>query len=1224
MEDMEEIGPPPGSIIYSPQDITGGRPGTSKTKRRSHGSRKSLALTVKMEEGIDYIKINMPVACEICGKLMANGRVLVQHMTSHSVNKAFQCPHCPKSFTRMVHLQGHLVFHGIQKQFECPVCHQRFSRQDCVRVHMRLHDKTKCVFCDVCHKAFLTAGALNIHMRIHRGEKPFKCHLCGKCFTQKNHVITHIKRHTKLSEAPFQKKLGPRMFQCEHCPRSFIRLSDYERHVQWNHGAVSDAAMVSTVNENLGLGNFNDEMFANDVTLDSKVRKRPFGPVGTARRTMCSIGTQTDDETGHVIIPRKYQNAASMTSSGTQMSAPPTPRHEDDMYDENDIYDEGMDRNYSSDEDETLETVEKVKQDIELVSNSTQETDPTANDEAFDAVLGKVTNKKSKNIEEGDDEQIKRSEIEEKEKNKNEDNVVNENEEDSEEVVKAVKKKKTENPDTNKLKDNEKEVASLPTSKEPANKKGGTPTAKREASQKVEQAKPITSKTTSKPSVFKTPINVAPRRTIMQDVLSDNEEHDPMIREESKDKEVATTSSVKRPSAKILDTFNINTKNWRGRGRGRGRPRPKGIVGLTGATHLRLVRKSMMNFITEKTEQLNESIKKGDDVSVVSDSPSKKSPNKRQGRAKPHSPDFVCNSKLCEMCNPSQDNKTESEGSGRIKNEPHKDQSAKLLQFLVSGDAKTLRGTDFRVVGDVNRLVGKISNDDIVMAIDASRENPEVSLDSNRHTEEVLQNLRERAEFFSATAENDDISSPPVELQSFCIPTFSCKLCGREFRFEGKLHRHIEAVHQKKEIFSPDVKPGRGSFDPSFATAFSVEELSVVNAAVSEASGKSPHRLQQNPEIEALRSEWDDDDAENSSELLSSTSSHKPSPLPTAAAAAAALNAREKKRMQVASMLANQNKQEPIYTRAIVPVTNTVSDVFLSGVKVNINKLSGLADFEAAANYSTVERKKILEPHQPPSLTTKENVSDTLDTKCQKLLQKLFDHTLLVNCGLYQEHVSIVLGKILQHYGVKMIEDYGQGQYEVLKYNLWRLIEWKVTMEQMEEFYTEGKSVEEMMDDIMNGRVPIIAHHDIIEASTSAQPTNVEQTQQQPTPSVNAVETVQIADNQLVLSQVANVLGGQLNLGDGVTQVVLAQDVSPELLQGAHIVTIDPSTGQVISQVTADQVILSDELGQQIQTIDGQVVTTAQQPPGVASVVTTLPPGSIVTTSIAENSLNKM
>merc|ERR1719187_618242 len=116
----------------------------------------------------------------------------------------------------------------------------------------------------------------------------------------------------------------------------------------------------------------------------------------------------------------------------------------------------------------------------------------------------------------------------------------------------------------------------------------------------------------------------------------------------------------------------------------------------------------------------------------------------------------------------------------------------------------------------------------------------------------------------------------------------------------------------------------------------------------------------------------------------------------------------------------------------------------------------------------------------------KAKADSVLEERCRILLRKLFEMNLLNECGLDRDHIGVVLGKVLQHYGVKMIEDYGQGQYEVLKYNLWRLIEWKVTMEQMEEFYTAGKTVEEMMDDIMNERVPLVHHHFVPRSSPPA------------------------------------------------------------------------------------------------------------------------------------------
>lgn len=431
-----------------------------------------------------------------------------------------------------------------------------------------------------------------------------------------------------------------------------------------------------------------------------------------------------------------------------------------------------------------------------------------------------------------------------------------------------------------------------------------------------------------------------------------------------------------------------------------------------------------------------------------------------------------------------------------------------------------------------------------------------------------------REDYFVTSSSGSSVVSPPVELMSFCIPTYSCKLCSREFRFEGKLHRHIESVHQNKAIFSPDVKPGRGSTKMAQPGTIihSQQQLPMATAGlVLEA---------ENPEIAALRSEWDDDeDDEPEPEVVvpapASASSHAPM---------------------------------AIVTREIAPVSNTITDAYSGGVKVNMNKLAGLLPqmekVIPGGRPGTYESDRVKQEDRPgqggaasagQAREPETIMADTLDMKCRRLLEKLFDQDLLLRCGLQEEHVSVVLGKVLQHYGVKMIEDYGQGQYEVLKYNLWRLIEWKVTMEQMEEFYTEGKSVEEMMDDIMHDHVPLVSHH-YVPREQAAPPAPQVPSQPQPQPQV---ETVDMAEGQVVLQHVAGVLGGQINLPEGVTQVVLSQDMSPDLLQGAHIVTIDPATGQVISQVTADQVILADAIGddleQQVSALDGQVVVSQGQ-----------------------------
>ena len=127
-----------------------------------------------------------------------------------------------------------------------------------------------------------------------------------------------------------------------------------------------------------------------------------------------------------------------------------------------------------------------------------------------------------------------------------------------------------------------------------------------------------------------------------------------------------------------------------------------------------------------------------------------------------------------------------------------------------------------------------------------------------------------------------------------------------------------------------------------------------------------------------------------------------------------------------------------VITKDIVPTTTTFSDVYLGGVKLNINKLSGLADFEPSARRRPADIEipttSVNPTHSMTPKHTPAPVSDSLDIKCQKLLQKLFDHNLLITCGLYQEHVSAVLGKILQHYGVKMIEDYRRKRQLINEY----------------------------------------------------------------------------------------------------------------------------------------------------------------------------------------------
>ncbi|XP_018014308.1 uncharacterized protein LOC108671307 [Hyalella azteca] len=1355
----------PGSIIFSPQDL---RP--SGPKKDSGGATyrlpfrhptaanlaKNIALSAAQKSADDVAeKVDMelenlkrkegPIPCQFCGKVMMTGKTLLQHLSIHTEFKPFQCPHCSKSFTRKVQLQGHLVVHGIEKQFECPVCHQRFSRRDCVKVHMRIHDKTKCAFCEVCHKSFLTIGALNIHMRIHRGEKPFKCHLCGKCFTQKNHLITHIRRHTNVQEVPFSKKLGPRMFKCEHCTRSFIRLSDYERHVQWNHGAVAD--VNSFTSENKVASNTTEDLRAVRAPRDvMRERSRRYGK----RRelvTMCTSATQTDDSPGHIIIPRQYrqqyeqeikQKMEAAAIGDTDPSE--TPRHMDE--DTYDAYDDGMDRNYSSDDDEDeLDTTDQSvsqgsgqEQPVFSIDTSITTTNPrdSARDAAFDAII-KGSNPETLKTVKMDMSVEGRTQIP--------DSL--EADQPAERVFIIQNEKDSFEP-TVTTGDDEIRNGSPANSVDVSCISETTISKSNSAKSFVRDSNPgpkilsFFSKSNPKPK----PVQMQPAQKATTDLNShvDSDNFKELV-----------NSSYQRmqksppPSALVSDQLKLTTNVYQPRAK-RGRPKLK-KMGVKGAAQLRLIRKTMMNFISDVEENKANYRKEAEEASeeslapeteeednsenvesrsalqeqILMDVSESEDNSRRTSRRRTqikHGKDFLCTSKSCNLCIPSsKDRKTgesvENTPVVSVKSDtvvtkvPKKEPN--LSELAKEGSKKVSEIVNLLSYGvkSLDELAVNSSSDFsnylyVTNTSSSSANNVSNSDHGSFSGSADLLSIDAEESFLAKTSVGETIVSPPVDVQSFCIPTYSCKLCGREFRFEGKLHRHIESVHQKKAIFTADVKPGRGpryplqisenqsmdlemeqpgiSANQMILSGFSdvVEEVHWPNADDGEEFRQpaDESNASKNPEIEALRSEWDDDDdnEEYSPDVRPTVT--KPQPI----FQSTRTSAENRQRMQSATPVAIKAPEYlHIVTRAIQPMVTTVTDTYSGGVVVNMNKLTGLVPkSEIEIKRSAVAYKRAEEP-QPSSsvanavVTNSNKLEDkSLDSRCQRLLLKLFSRSLLAKCGLGEDHVSVVLGRILQHYGVKMIEDYGQGQYEVLKYNLWRLMEWKVTIEQMEDFYRENKTVEEMMEDIMNERVPLVPHEVITQARAQEA---AQQRQQQHLVEEMVVQHVDgehvvveqqvegehvvmqgneqiivdhsggqhivvhsmhdpsIAGQQQLMMQtvtsggvrqqqpiviqqdgsgqqlsqetamlVQQVIGGHHQL----TQVVLAHDVSPEMLQGAHIVTIDPTTGQVLSQVTAEQVVLATHDGSIVSSNAGTVsnaIVTGQDGHGQESII---------------------
>ena len=78
-----------------------------------------------------------------------------------------------------------------------------------------------------CGKSFGSKGHLDRHVKDVHGP-PFVCPECGKSIRGKDNFNTHTKRH--------EGKL-PKPYKCEHCPKTFERPSDLEKHMNANHRA---------------------------------------------------------------------------------------------------------------------------------------------------------------------------------------------------------------------------------------------------------------------------------------------------------------------------------------------------------------------------------------------------------------------------------------------------------------------------------------------------------------------------------------------------------------------------------------------------------------------------------------------------------------------------------------------------------------------------------------------------------------------------------------------------------------------------------------------------------------------------------------------------------------------------------------------------------------------------------------------------------------------------
>ena len=115
--------------------------------------------------------------CEICGKLYAQKKVLIRHLTLHNNDLSaanhseasltykstkrdnrellFECGQCGKTFLSKSSLTKHTQTKHNNFVFGCLYCSKSFPRKDCYDIHVEKYkDKNVGLNCDNCQKSF--------------------------------------------------------------------------------------------------------------------------------------------------------------------------------------------------------------------------------------------------------------------------------------------------------------------------------------------------------------------------------------------------------------------------------------------------------------------------------------------------------------------------------------------------------------------------------------------------------------------------------------------------------------------------------------------------------------------------------------------------------------------------------------------------------------------------------------------------------------------------------------------------------------------------------------------------------------------------------------------------------------------------------------------------------------------------------------------------------------
>ncbi|KAK3731761.1 hypothetical protein RRG08_035428 [Elysia crispata] len=228
--------------------------------------------------------------CQICNKMFKRSGHLSQHMRLHTNSKYLRCPECPKSFSSAAVLRGHLRVHQDLQAHMCSICNAAFSTPGALRKHMLQHNSQPMLSgsvgleasstsaegltseeytCVLCNQQFRNAAQLRRHVKDCQANatvpettiiavRPNDENRAPKRGTQRRRpLVQQIVSEEQVSisekiliESTSEKdrismpkevenqsiKRGRFANMCAHCPKSFKKPSDLQRHMRIHTG----------------------------------------------------------------------------------------------------------------------------------------------------------------------------------------------------------------------------------------------------------------------------------------------------------------------------------------------------------------------------------------------------------------------------------------------------------------------------------------------------------------------------------------------------------------------------------------------------------------------------------------------------------------------------------------------------------------------------------------------------------------------------------------------------------------------------------------------------------------------------------------------------------------------------------------------------------------------------------------------------------------------------